>query len=429
MPMNLNLGTQADLEDNDQHHDSENDLGNAEIEDSEYEEENNTTQLDELLCENMQFEDMPHVEVDNVFQDNVEFNDLPRENMGCDDVPTFNVHYDEPNSNKPNARNKDKNNVHGSNMTELCNASGDIIVGQVYETKEDIKTKLGIDAMTKNYEFKVKRSNKERFEVSCVDDRCMWKLRASKASSSLIGQCIKSKYEGVSRVHRPHDIMEDMRKDMGVSPIEAYSFHVYDGCRVEVVNLERKCCTFREFDLDQLPCAHACAACRHRQISCYPMCSLYYTTNSLVIAYAEPIWPVGDQTDWVHCGSHLLITDTQLQKMPKRKTDKAYVLDKSKHLARLNIAEAGKVVLKRGEGKMEKQFRMNCVGCGLFVFCRSEEDLEGASFIYVVDGAPSTVAAETNPQVEDLSARQVYEKLLEAVTLRLYNLHVNCNER
>ncbi|CAL2236912.1 unnamed protein product [Prunus armeniaca] len=32
--------------------------------------------------------------------------------------------------------------------------------------------------------------------------------------------------------------------------------------------------------------------------------------------------------------------------MPKRKTDKAYVLDKSKHLARLNIAEAGKVVLK-----------------------------------------------------------------------------------
>ncbi|KAI5329817.1 hypothetical protein L3X38_029214 [Prunus dulcis] len=156
MPMDLNLGTQADLEDNDQYHDSENDLGNAEIEDSEYEEENNTTQLDELLCENIQFEDMPLVEVDNVFQDNVEFNDLPHENMGCDDVPTINMHSDEPNSNKPNSRNKDKNNEHGSDMTELCNASGDIIVGQVYETKEDIKMKLGIDAMMKNYEFKVK---------------------------------------------------------------------------------------------------------------------------------------------------------------------------------------------------------------------------------------------------------------------------------
>lgn len=56
--------------------------------------------------------------------------------------------------------------------------------------------------------------------------------------------------------------------------------------------------------------------------------------------------------------------------------------------------------LSRGEGKLEKQFRMNCMGCGLFVCYRSEEDLEFASFIYVVDGAVSTVAAETNPQVQ-----------------------------
>lgn len=42
---------------------------------------------------------------------------------------------------------------------------------------------------------------------------------------------------------------------------------------------------------------------------------------------------------------------------------------------------------------------MNCVGCELFVCYRAEEDLESASFIYVVDGALSTIAAETNPQV------------------------------
>ncbi|EYU23135.1 hypothetical protein MIMGU_mgv1a013044mg [Erythranthe guttata] len=84
--------------------------------------------------------------------------------------------------------------------------------------------------------------------------------------------------------------------------------------------------------------------------------------------------------------------------MPKRKTDKSYVLDKKKHLARLNTSEAGKVLLKRGEGKFEKQYRMNCVGCELLVCYRSEEDLESASFIYVVDGALSSIAAETNPQ-------------------------------
>jgi hypothetical protein len=40
------------------------------------------------------------------------------------------------------------------------------------------------------------------------------------------------------------------------------------------------------------------------------------------------------------------------------------------------------------------------MGCGLFVCYRAEEDLEFASFIYVIDGALSTVAAETNPQVQ-----------------------------
>nr|XP_034909037.1 UPF0235 protein At5g63440 isoform X4 [Populus alba] len=59
---------------------------------------------------------------------------------------------------------------------------------------------------------------------------------------------------------------------------------------------------------------------------------------------------------------------------------------------------AGGICCLLGEGKLEKQFRMNCMGCGLFVCYRAEEDLEFASFIYVIDGALSTVAAETNPQ-------------------------------
>uniref|UniRef100_U5FXP1 STEEP1 domain-containing protein n=1 Tax=Populus trichocarpa TaxID=3694 RepID=U5FXP1_POPTR len=125
------------------------------------------------------------------------------------------------------------------------------------------------------------------------------------------------------------------------------------------------------------------------------------TTHTYSSEDAAPDGPDSDLFVYYckHCGSHVLITDTQLQKMPKRKTDKAYALDKKKHLARLNVDEAGKVVLKRGEGKLEKQFRMNCMGCGLFVCYRAEEDLEFASFIYVIDGALSTIAAETNPQV------------------------------
>ncbi|RRT53071.1 hypothetical protein B296_00046331 [Ensete ventricosum] len=124
------------------------------------------------------------------------------------------------------------------------------------------------------------------------------------------------------------------------------------------------------------------------------------TTHTYSSEDAAPDGPNSDLFVYYckHCSSHVLITDTQLQKMPKRKTDKAHVLDKTKHLARLNVKEAGKVLLKRGEGKLEKQFRMSCSGCELFVCYRSEETLEHATFIYIVDGALSSVAAETNPQ-------------------------------
>lgn len=124
------------------------------------------------------------------------------------------------------------------------------------------------------------------------------------------------------------------------------------------------------------------------------------TTHTYSSEDAAPDGPESDLYVYYckHCGSHVLITDTQLQKMPRRKTDKAYVLDRQKHLARLNVSEAGKQILKRGEGKVERQFRLKCTGCELFVCYYSEEDIETAPFLYVVDGALSSVAAETNPQ-------------------------------
>ncbi|KAK4775408.1 hypothetical protein SAY87_023369 [Trapa incisa] len=124
------------------------------------------------------------------------------------------------------------------------------------------------------------------------------------------------------------------------------------------------------------------------------------TTHTYSSEDAAPDGPDSDLFVYYckYCSSHVLITDTQLQKTPKRKTDRAHVLDKKKHLVRLNVKEAGKILLKRGEGKQEKQFRMNCLGCELFVCYRAEENLDDASFIYIVDGGLSAVAAETNPQ-------------------------------
>lgn len=67
---------------------------------------------------------------------------------------------------------------------------------------------------------------------------------------------------------------------------------------------------------------------------------------------------------------------------------------------------------------------MNCLGCELFVCYRSEEDLENAPYVYVVDGALSSVAAETNPQVQNiLSSNNVvlYHFMLLPLLLPLYS--------
>ena len=47
-------------------------------------------------------------------------------------------------------------------------------VGQVFENKEDLKTKFHLHAMSKNFEFKVKKSRPDIWYISCIDDKCCW---------------------------------------------------------------------------------------------------------------------------------------------------------------------------------------------------------------------------------------------------------------
>ncbi|XP_024039334.1 uncharacterized protein LOC112097969 [Citrus clementina] len=64
------------------------------------------------------------------------------------------------------------------------------------------------------------------------------------------------------------------------------------------VNMLEKTCTCREFQLEQLPCVHAVAVCRHRDFSIYDYCSHYYSSDAWVLAYSETIYPVGPQEGW-----------------------------------------------------------------------------------------------------------------------------------
>ncbi|KAL0551962.1 hypothetical protein IC582_011055 [Cucumis melo] len=85
---------------------------------------------------------------------------------------------------------------------------------------------------------------------------------------------------------------------MKVNPIDCYQFHVKDLDKEEVVNLQTKECTCKEFQAEQLPCSHAIAAARDRNINVYSLCANYYTNECLLAAYAEAVYPVGNQSDW-----------------------------------------------------------------------------------------------------------------------------------
>ena len=59
-------------------------------------------------------------------------------------------------------------------------SSGAIKIDQLFENKADLKMKWYVYAMNKNFEFKVKKSGKDVWFITCIEDNYSWRLRARK---------------------------------------------------------------------------------------------------------------------------------------------------------------------------------------------------------------------------------------------------------
>ncbi|XP_062089321.1 uncharacterized protein LOC133795877 [Humulus lupulus] len=123
--------------------------------------------------------------------------------------------------------------------------SWEIKEGQIFENKQELKMKLHLYALKKNFEFKVKKSAKNIWCTVCVDDKCKWRLRATKlvnsnmfevrkffgehtcsldvrhkdhrqASPWLIGHVIRRKFEGDNVNYKPRSLVKDMSLSYGV---------------------------------------------------------------------------------------------------------------------------------------------------------------------------------------------------------------------
>ncbi|XP_062085352.1 uncharacterized protein LOC133791438 [Humulus lupulus] len=118
-------------------------------------------------------------------------------------------------------------------------------VGQYFVDKKELKMKVHILAIRRNFEFKVKKSNKKLVVLICVDPNCKWRIRATKtcatglfvirkhcnehtcslemrqnhhrqATCSIIAEHLKARYEGVKKGPNPAQIVNEMNKNLGV---------------------------------------------------------------------------------------------------------------------------------------------------------------------------------------------------------------------
>ncbi|PSC75777.1 hypothetical protein C2E20_1315 isoform X1 [Micractinium conductrix] len=109
---------------------------------------------------------------------------------------------------------------------------------------------------------------------------------------------------------------------------------------------------------------------------------------------SEDVGPVpGDKPLFVYyckaSGKHALTTDCNLANVPRRRTDHALVLDTQAHLVKLYTTDGGTKFLRRKNGAVERQFRLNCGK--LPVAYRNDPD---GRYLYIMDGALTTYSAD-----------------------------------
>ncbi|KAJ4894606.1 Uncharacterized protein Rs2_21400 [Raphanus sativus] len=81
---------------------------------------------------------------------------------------------------------------------------------------------------------------------------------------------------------------------LAVQHIDANRSYVTDGVLNCMVDLEKRSCTCRQYDLDKIPCEHAIKVAQSRKIAEANLVDPVYTKGYLVAAYAEPINPTDE---------------------------------------------------------------------------------------------------------------------------------------
>ncbi|XP_060212159.1 uncharacterized protein LOC132639753 [Lycium barbarum] len=85
---------------------------------------------------------------------------------------------------------------------------------------------------------------------------------------------------------------------MTAEPSTEYLYTVYDAGRHFIVNLDNKTCSFRMFQIDEIPCPHAWAAIKKKNLMADDYCSELFKPHTVVKTYDVAVDPLPDEREW-----------------------------------------------------------------------------------------------------------------------------------
>ncbi|XP_070011067.1 uncharacterized protein [Nicotiana sylvestris] len=128
---------------------------------------------------------------------------------------------------------------------------------------------------------------------------CMWYIWTNIRSKFKKGHLqLHELYFATARSYTLDEFNERMSK---IEEVRASTDHIHtvlDGVKRYIVCLENKKCSCSQFQLEELPCAHALEALRHRNETYENYCSPYYTRESLLHMYEILVNPLPDERKW-----------------------------------------------------------------------------------------------------------------------------------
>ncbi|XP_070004032.1 uncharacterized protein [Nicotiana sylvestris] len=152
--------------------------------------------------------------------------------------------------------------------------------------------------MTSNIAESLNAVTKEARELPIFDLlECMRTLLERWTKEKLLKAKSTFTYLGY-KFNKELDDNNTLSQKLRVRALTDHIHTVLDGVKRYIVCLENKKCSCGQFQLDELPCAHALAALRHRKETYENYCSPYYTRKSLLLTYEMPVNPLPDESKW-----------------------------------------------------------------------------------------------------------------------------------